>query len=203
MKGVEAAMELRLAQPHDYDALYNVALLTGDGGADGTHLFDDPRLLGEVFVGPYIHLEPEFAYSVELDGPAGYVLGCLDTRSLEDRCESSWWPPLRVRYPLEDVRRDSDQELVRFIHYPERRSEALVRDFPSHLHIDLAPRAQGHGYGARFLEFLLDRLTQAGSLGVHLGVASGNLRAQHVYRSLGFRDWESAVGELIMTKELG
>ena len=195
-------MEVRLATPEDESALYNVALVTGDGGADGTHLFDDPRLLGEIFVGPYIHLEPEFAYTVDVDGVAGYVLGCLDTTALEARCDTDWWPVLQARYPLDVERRDSDQELVRYIHAPERRPVELVQEFPSHLHIDMIPRAQGHGYGPKLLSMLIDRLATAGSTGVHLGVAAGNLRAQKVYRSLGFQDWRGNDSELIMARRL-
>ena len=29
-------------------------------------------------------------------GPGGYVLGALDTRAFEARCEREWWPPLRA-----------------------------------------------------------------------------------------------------------
>jgi len=195
-------MELRLAEPADEDALYNVALVTGDGGADGTALFDDPRLLGEIFVGPYLHLEPDFAHTVDVDGIAGYLLGCLDTRALERRCKESWWPVLQSRYPVDVPRRESDQELVRYIHSPEDRPAELVDAYPSHLHIDLIPRAQGHGYGPQLLQHLLDHLAQAGSHGVHLGVAADNHRAQKVYRSLGFSDWRRNDSELIMVRPL-
>jgi ribosomal protein S18 acetylase RimI-like enzyme len=195
-------MEIRRAVPADEDALYNVALLTGDGGADGTGLFDDPRLLGEIFVGPYLHLEPDFAYSIDVEGIAGYLLGCLDTRTLESRCAETWWPVLRARYPLDVPRRESDQELVQYIHAPEDRPDALVDSYPSHLHIDLVPRAQGRGYGPQLLQHLLDRLAQAGSHGVHLGVAAENHRAQKVYRSLGFTDWQRSDSELIMVRTL-
>jgi ribosomal protein S18 acetylase RimI-like enzyme len=196
-------VEARLATPADESALYNVALVTGDGGADGTHLFDDPRLLGEIFVGPYLYLEPEFAFAVDVDGVAGYVLGCLDTQALEARCDAEWWPVLQARYPLDVQRRDSDQELVRFIHAPEHRPADLVARYPSHLHIDLIPRAQGQGFGPKLLSMLIDRLAQAGSTGVHLGVAAGNARAQKVYRSLGFSDWRGNDSELIMVRPLG
>ena len=195
-------MEIRPATAQDEDALYNVALVTGDGGADGTHVFDDPRLVGEVFVGPYIHLEPDFAYSVQDAGTVGYLLGCLDTRSLERRCTQSWWPRLQSLYPLDHPRRASDQELVRYIHNPQPRPEELVLEFPSHLHIDLVPRAQGHGYGPVLLEYLLERLRHEGSSGVHLGVALNNARAQKVYRSLGFQDWQSNDDELVMAMAL-
>ena len=195
-------MEIRPATPQDEDALYNVALVTGDAGADGTHLFDDPRLVGEVFVGPYIHLEPDFAYSVQDAGTVGYLLGCLDTRALEQRCAQSWWPRLQSTYPLDVSRRATDQELVHYIHNPQPRPENLITEFPSHLHIDLVPRAQGHGYGPILLQFMLERLREEGSRGVHLGVALNNLRAQKVYRSLGFQDWARNDDELIMAVTL-
>jgi ribosomal protein S18 acetylase RimI-like enzyme len=195
-------MEIRPATTQDEDALYYVALVTGDAGADGTHLFDDPRLVGEVFVGPYIHLEPDFAYSVQDAGTVGYLLGCLDTRTLEQRCAQSWWPRLQNAYPLDVSRRTTDQELVQYIHNPQPRPEGLVNEFPSHLHIDLVPRAQGHGYGPVLLQFMLDRLREVGSRGVHLGVALNNLRAQKVYRSLGFQDWERNDDELVMAVAL-
>jgi ribosomal protein S18 acetylase RimI-like enzyme len=195
-------MEIRPATVDDEDALYNVALVTGDAGADGTHLFDDPRLVGEVFVGPYIHLEPDFAYSVQDGGTAGYLLGCLDTQTLEERCAQSWWPRLQHTYPLDVARRASDQELVQYIHNPAPRPAELVSEFPSHLHIDLVPRAQGHGYGPVLLQFMLERLRQEGSRGVHLGAAPSNLRAQKVYRALGFQDWQRNDDELVMAMAL-
>ncbi|XP_062506098.1 protein O-GlcNAcase-like [Corticium candelabrum] len=61
---------------------YKVCLLTGDAGTDGTHLYPRyPDLLGKRYVGPYIHLCPDFAFVVEdEEGVCGYILGALDSR---------------------------------------------------------------------------------------------------------------------------
>ena len=64
----------------------------------------------------------------------------------------------------------------------------LVGDFPSHLHIDLLPVAQGRGNGRRLLERLLAVLRADGSPGVHLGVSRRNVRAIGFYRALGFEE---------------
>ncbi len=197
-----SAMLLRPARPADQDALYEVALRTGDGGADGTDLFDDSRILGDVYVGPYLNLEPRLAFTLDIEGPAGYLLAALDTPDFENRCSRSWWPILRERYPLTAKRRATDAELVSLIHQPPTRPADLVSAYPSHLHIDLLPRVQGQGYGPRMLATMLTVLADAGSSGVHLGVAPGNSRAQRVYRALGFDDWQLLDDELVMVRAL-
>ena len=158
--------------------------------------------MGEVYVGPYLHFEPRFSFCLDLDGPAGYVLATFDTPSFEQRCEAEWWPPLRERYPRDMQRRPADQGMVETIHHPVLRAPELTERYPSQLHIDLLPRVQGQGYGPRMLEHQLATLAGAGSPGVHLGVATGNLRAQKVYRRLGFTDWKRDGGELIMVRAL-
>jgi hypothetical protein len=46
--GSNVSYDLRRATLEDLNALYEVCLKTGDSGADGTHLFSDPTLLGKV-----------------------------------------------------------------------------------------------------------------------------------------------------------
>ncbi|MCR1983093.1 GNAT family N-acetyltransferase, partial [Cellulosimicrobium cellulans] len=88
----------RTTDPAEVDRLYEICLRTGASGADASGLYTDPRLLGEVYLGAYLALEPQLASVVEADGVvAGYVLGARDTAAFEDRCEREWWPPLRAR----------------------------------------------------------------------------------------------------------
>src|SRR6516225_9035589 len=47
------AAHIRPYRPGDLDALYEICLLTGDGGQDATSLFADPMLLGHFFAAPY------------------------------------------------------------------------------------------------------------------------------------------------------
>ena len=41
----------------DLPQLYRICLQTADNGADGTHLFTNPELMGHFFVGPYATLQ--------------------------------------------------------------------------------------------------------------------------------------------------
>ena len=59
-------------------------------------------------------------------------------------------------------------------------------DYPAHLHIDLLPSAQGQGWGRALMDRFLAQLRAAGVAGVHLGVATVNLRAVAFYARLGF-----------------
>jgi ribosomal protein S18 acetylase RimI-like enzyme len=179
---------IRPYRPSDLDALYEICLRTGAAGEDATTMVDDARLFGELFAAPYGVLEPEHAFVLD-DGTGravAYVLGALDTRAFEERCEAAWWPALRDRYPIGVGRRRLDELLVSLLHAPPRAAGQVVDDYPSHLHIDLLPEAQGSGWGRRMTDTLLDALGAAGSVGVHLGVSTANDRALGFYEHLGF-----------------
>jgi ribosomal protein S18 acetylase RimI-like enzyme len=177
-------------------ALYRICLETGDSGQDATRLYQDPDLLGHLYVGPYLELQPDLAFVLADDaGPAGYVLGALDSRVFEERAEREWWPALRQRHPAPDPGRRPDWTLdewrVHLFHTPWISPGAVVDEHPSHLHIDLLPRAQGNGHGRRLLHTLFAALRDRGSPGVHLGVGRRNQRALGFYRHIGFTELQS------------
>lgn len=177
---------IRTAEDRDRDALYDVCLRCGDAGKDATGLLDDPELLGAVYVGPYLALEPATCLTLDLDGPAGYALGTPDTAAFQARAEQQWWPALRARYPLDGARRELDAALVAEIWTPPVAPADVVAEWPAHLHIDLLERARGTGWGKRLMTELMDRLAVAGASGVHLMVATSNADAIRFYRRLGF-----------------
>ena len=181
---------IRNVRAGDRDAVYDICLRTADAGDDGTHLYADPLLPGHVWAGAYVALEPEHGFVVDDDDRAiGYILGALDSRAFEAELERVWWPTLRAQYPLDDTATSPGDRIARYlIHHPPRADEALVGDFPSHLHIDLLPVAQGRGDGRRLVDRLLDSLRADGSRGVHLGVSPRNVRAIGFYRALGFEE---------------
>ena len=181
--------KLRPYRPGDHDAVYDVCVRTGAAGEDATHLLGDPALLGHVYAGPYLALEPDLAFVVEDDGGvAGYILGAADTAAFEDRLEREWWPELRRRYPTYRTDGDAvfDDLLIALMHSPPRTRADLVATYPSHLHIDLLPRLQGQGWGRRLIDTLVERLRATGSHGLHLGVATANTKAQAFYGAVGF-----------------
>lgn len=191
------------ASLHDLPGAYRTCLLTGDAGQDASRLHRDPDLLGHVYVGPYLAQAGGTQLIVaDEEGSAGYLLSADDTLAFEAWAELAWWPPLRARYPL---RGDAspDAELVRLIHAPERTPEAVAREFPAHLHIDLQERARGVGLGRTLIERLLDDLRGRGIRGVHLGVAADNDNAIGFYEHLGFRQVETEPGGILMGRRLG
>lgn len=198
---------IRPYSPADLDALYRICLETGDSGQDATRNYHDPRLLGHVFAAPYATLEPQLAFVTEdAIGVSGYVLGALDTAAFEERLERDWWPPLRARYPDPDgappAQWTPDQRMAHTIHHPWRTRAQLLQDYPSHLHIDLLPRAQGQGLGGRLMGTLLAALQEQGSSGVYLGVSARNSRAIGFYRHLGFQELSQDAHGLLFAMRL-
>ena len=196
------AAHIRPYRPGDLDALYEICLLTGDGGQDATSLFADPMLLGHFFAAPYGLFAPSLAFVLEdAQGVGGYILGALDTRAFEEQLESNWWPRLRARYPdpaagVPAEQWTPDQLMAHMIHHPWRIPDELAARYPSHLHIDVLPRLQAGGYGRQMTNTLTAALRDRGSRGVHLHVPRGNQRAAGFYRHLGFTELPAAAAEL-------
>jgi ribosomal protein S18 acetylase RimI-like enzyme len=181
---------LRSATPEDLPALYHVCLKTGDAGKDATHLQDDPDILGEMFVGPYVMLEPDLAFTLEGPrGPAGYVLGALDTKKFNRRLKSEWLPRLRKLHadPGGDAEHWQGSDWVRHaVHNPFLDIPSVLEPYPSHVHIDLLAEARGHGIGRHLMQTIMEELARRQSPGLHLQVSPTNTAAQAFYRNLGF-----------------
>lgn len=183
---------IRPYHPSDLPSLYRICLLTGDAGADASHLYGDPELLGHYYVGPYAIAEPDLAFVLTLDGrPIGYIVGTRDTAAFGRWCETEWFPPLRERYPLPSAsfQNEAEQWMIRSIH----RGHETVNHwpaYPAHLHVDILPEGQGQGMGGRLMVHLWEQLKHLAVPGVHLGVGNGNARAIRFYEHLGFEKLE-------------
>jgi ribosomal protein S18 acetylase RimI-like enzyme len=185
---------IRPYQPDDLDDLYLICVQTADNGADASGLFRDPMLPGHVYAAPYATFEPSLAFVAEdTAGAGGYIVGTLDSLAFDQRMEQDWWPTLRARYP--NPPRDLAEQLslperhaLQNIHHPWRTDVDLAERFPSHLHINLLPRLQGHGLGRQLIEALRSALRDQGSPGLHLLVGRSNQRATGFYRHVGFTE---------------
>jgi ribosomal protein S18 acetylase RimI-like enzyme len=184
------AFRLRQAELTDMPAVYRICLRTGDAGRDATAQEDDPDALGHMFIGPYLVLEPRFAFVLEgPKGVAGYIMGALDSPEFYGRMERDWLPALRqrMRDPGPDPTRWSGSDWVRHrIHHPPHLYPPALHPFPSHGHIDFLPEARGLGWGKRGFRHLMEALAEAGSSGMHLEVHSTNKDAIAFYETLGF-----------------
>ena len=184
---------IRLAQPGDQPGAYRVCLETGNHGEDGTAFYrDDPDALGRVFVGPYLAFEPASSLILEdEEGICGYALAALESRRFYARYDAEWRPRLCERFPIPQGDRSTwtrVQQVHHTYHHPDFYCPEPYDWYPSHLHIDLLPRAQGRGYGRRMIETIMDTLAHGGSAGAHLGLSERNGRAFRFYQHLGFRE---------------
>jgi ribosomal protein S18 acetylase RimI-like enzyme len=184
---------IRDVQPGDLEALYRIALATGDSGADASHLYRDPRLVGHLYAAPYAVLAPKFALVVEDGaGVGGYIVGALDTLAFDVRLEAEWWPTLRREFadPTGAPQSwDLDQLRSYLIHHPQPPPKRITEPYPSHLHINLLPRLQGRGLGQALIDAWTARIEAAGSRGLHLGVSAANHRAIRFYRTYGLEEF--------------
>lgn len=184
---------IRPARPGDEAGAYLVCLKTGNHGEDGEPLYgEDPDGLGRIFVGPYLAFEPELSLILEDgQGICGYALGALDSRAFYARYDAEWRPRLCAHFPPPEGEATTwtpVQELHQAYHHPDYFCPEPYDVYPSHLHIDLLPRAQGRGFGRRMLEQVMDTLRWHGSPGAHLGVSPINARARDFFAHLGFQE---------------
>ena len=181
---------IRPFAPADADACYEICLRTGDLGGDATALHTDPRLIGEVWVGPYLERWPQHAVVIADESAiGGYIVGAPDTTEHERWLEKEWLPPLRLRYPIDAFPAGTaDAACVRRLHDPHTTPEQLSSGWPAHLHIDLLPSMRGRGHGRALMNTFFASLREAGVGAVHAGASPQNRRAIAFYRRLGFRD---------------
>lgn len=190
----------------DRAAVFDICVRTGDAGRDARAAASavDGAVDGAAevavaglldrYAAPYLELEPEFALVAELDGVVvGYALGALDTRGFADRFEAWRGNGAGGGDSLNDVERREHAESL-------RSPESVA--YPSHLHIDLLPAAQGRGAGRLLIEELVTRLAAAGSTGVHLGVDPRNIGALAFYPRVGFTEVRRSPDAVVFTRRL-
>src|SRR5437764_5817513 len=190
----------------DLRAVYDVCVRTADAGGDARGMYSSDDLMPDLFAGPYVFLEPEFAFVLD-DGERalGYVLGTPDTAAFVRAYRERWMPHLDGRYPeppqsTAGPPASREDEMIALHYRPERLLWPGLEAYPAHLHIDLLPPFQGGGYGRALMETFYAAAARAGAPGVHVTVSTANTRALGFYDRLGFRRLEiTEPGETTVT----
>ena len=99
------AFQIKNYSSEYHDSIYDICLKTGNSVKGAEHLYDDPMILGHIYAGRYINLEPESAFILHNNGsPCGYIIGALDTQSFFNKVNLDRLPTLQQQYsePSED-----------------------------------------------------------------------------------------------------
>lgn len=200
-------MDIRLARLADEARLYEICVLTGDSGKDATGIFSQPNLPGDIWVGPYLHLSPDYCFVIADDEQVvGYCIATLDSISFDTVAAALWWPAKQAVYVKPDLaHKDSwsrDECLTHLIHNPPTSPKELVEEFPSHAHINLVAEMQGKGWGKKLMKKMEDSLREAESLGVHLILSSKNFNALAFYQAVGYHVIFEREGQIGVAKKL-
>ncbi len=183
---------VRRYAPADYDAVSAICVQTAEAGGDATGLYVSDELMPDIFVRPYVVLEPSLAFVADDGEVGGYIVGTADTRAFVSRYASDWLPAFAEGYKHTEPVVSKDDLIRHLGHWPERMLIAEVDDYPAHLHIDLLPRLQGQGLGRQLIETLIAALQERGVPGLHLSMDSANTGARAFYDRLGFAELPSS-----------
>jgi ribosomal protein S18 acetylase RimI-like enzyme len=172
----------------DLSAVYKICVRTADSGGDARGLYSSDDLMGDLFVGPYLYLEPAMAFVLDDGfGAVGYIVGTSTTARFVSAYREQWIPRLADRYPKPPNPAITAEGQMLALHYwPERMLLAELSDYPAHLHINLLPDYQGLGYGRELVETFLSAAGAAGAPAAHVVPLTANRRALAFYRHLGF-----------------
>lgn len=187
------------ATKEDLPALEEICLLTSDSGADGRHLYSDPRLVSRIYLTPYVLFDPSSCFVARLGNrPVGYIVSCADSEAFYRFLNTEYLPSIRSEF--KSAVTESDRNIVTMIQngveyetYP---------DYPAHLHIDILPEGQHMGLGRKLTETLWAYLKDRGVRGVYLGVGSANTSAQAFYARMGYRIMINKPWGKVLVKDL-
>ncbi|MEE9429208.1 MAG: GNAT family N-acetyltransferase [Paracoccaceae bacterium] len=186
-------MDIRQMRPADMDAVHQICLATGNSGGDATALYDDPKLIGQIYAAPYAKLCSKLCFvAVDAEGVVGFVVGTVNTEAFFDTLETHWWPGMRKIYPVPDPADRAnwtvDQKRHQMMHFPEQTPGAVTGNYPAHMHLNLLARARGMGLGRQLLDRLLLAVAGKGAQRAHVGCNANNVGGLAFWQACGFQN---------------
>ncbi|XP_034020356.1 protein O-GlcNAcase [Thalassophryne amazonica] len=148
-----------------------------------------PDVIGDRCLGPCLALCPEYSFILEDElGVCGCVLGILDVRSFAKRCQATWMPAMRDKYPPKGGSTHSNTEnLLQLMEedqgeYPD----SLLYHFPSQVRLDALPELVDISVSRTLLTAILTALKANGSPGVFCEVQPTDHQRLEFLTKLGF-----------------
>lgn len=186
-------IEIRPYTPGDRTGVRHVCYQTGYMGKPASWMWRDIDSFSDLFSSYYTDHEPESALVATKDGEiVGYLLGCLDTRTVGNPAAIIGHHILHRGICFRPgtagfIWRSAGDVMVDLAR--RRLPPAAVVDprWPAHLHINLLPVARGKGVGGTLMRQWLDCLRERGIAGCHLETLAENTSGVAFFEAMGFR----------------
>lgn len=185
------ALEVRPFHPADRAPLSELFRYAGEGSPTGS-LWGHPASEAQIYLDPYVELEPESLFVAQVDGAlVGYLTGCLDTESFPGegtRMQAAIREHRLVlkRGPRSFFLRAGLDSIRLLLRRQPTAGEFTDPRWPAHLHINVAPAARGTGAAQGLMQSWLGRVEEAGVPGCHLQTLVENTRAVRFFERAGF-----------------
>lgn len=183
---------IRKYAPQDRSAVRRICYDTGLMGDPIDPHFGCRDLFADYWMNYYTDHEPESAFVAEVEGQVvGYLVGCKDTLIQQQIHGGVIMPHIRRKLLTFGYRIDRRffSAMGRYLRSTWRHEfvEEPAKDYPAHLHMNLAQGFRGGGIGSRLLLAYFDYLRENRIEGVHLGTTTRNKLAVSFYKKWGFR----------------
>lgn len=183
-------VQIRTAVASDRAELLQVFGRAGEGSPTGS-LWGHAASEADVYLLPYLDLEPESLFVAVVDGAlGGYLAGSLGDRLPDEatRLERAIRTHRLVlrRRPAAFFLRSVLDVAGSAVRGVPSAGELCDPRWPAHLHINLLPEARGTGAAAWLMDGWFARLRAAGSPGCYLQTLVENARAVRFFERMGF-----------------
>ena len=198
-------MKLKIRKYHhtDIKPLYKISLYTSNKGNDVELLKDEPNLIGDLFITPYVQFEPELCFVITMDDePCGYIIGIKNTEDFYLECENEYFPDLREKYKHLPEDKNSRYAVLKRVIQIGHKPKDKFDLFPAHLHINILPITKGKGMGRKLMDEFMNKLRTMNVSGLHLEVGKSNKNAIRFYEHLGFREIKDYEYSLVLGIDL-
>ncbi|XP_007250263.3 protein O-GlcNAcase [Astyanax mexicanus] len=149
-----------------------------------------PDFIGDRCLGASLALCPEYSFVLEDElGVCGCAVGILDVRSFAKRCQATWLPAMRDKYPTRPHGANghaATKEALLCFHEEQDYPDSLLYHFPSQLRLEALPELVDCSISRSLLTSLLTALKANGSQGVFCEVHPTDRLRLEFLTKLGF-----------------
>uniref|UniRef100_A0A8C1JP71 protein O-GlcNAcase n=1 Tax=Cyprinus carpio TaxID=7962 RepID=A0A8C1JP71_CYPCA len=159
----------------------------GKGGQDA--VISHPDFIGDRCLGASLALCPEYSLVLEDElGVCGCAVGILDVHSFAKRCQASWLPAMRDKYPSRPHGASGHTATKALLYFHEEQDypDSLLYHFPSQLRLEALPELVDCSVSRSLLTALLTALKANGSQGVFCEVQPTDGLRMEFLTKLGF-----------------